>query len=151
MTNRILNSSNATLAVTNIGGADASVQAVPWIPITTADGSATGQLCVPVFLAGDNGSMTVNVTQTGAANVATGQVASSTTAGTLLAARTTRRGATFKNLDSSITVYIGPATVTAGNGMQLKAGESISVDTRALVQVIAASGTPTVAYIETYD
>lgn len=87
----------------------------------------------------------------GAANLNNGQVAASVTAATLVAARSTRRSVTIKNLDAAITVYIGKATVTAGNGMQLKAGESISVDTTALIQVIAASGTPTVAFMETYD
>lgn len=87
----------------------------------------------------------------GAANIAGGQVAASTTAATLVAARATRRTALVKNLHTTIAVYIGPATVTAANGMELKAGESVSVDWTGLIQVIAASGTPTVAFLETYD
>lgn len=99
-----------------------------------------------------DGTQKVQVTrQIGAANYANGQVATSTTAGTLVAARATRRSVTIKNVDASITVYIGAATVTAANGMEIKAGQSINIDTTALIQVIAASGTPAVAYIETYD
>lgn len=99
-------------------------------------------------------SQTINVAVMalrGAANMANGQVTTSTTAATAVAARATRRSVTIKNTDTSITVYIGIATVTSSNGMPLKAGESISIDTTALVQVIAASGTPVVAYVETYD
>lgn len=87
----------------------------------------------------------------GAANYANGQVATSTAAGTLVAARPTRRSVLIRNVDATISVWIGAATVTAANGMLLKAGESVTVDTTALIQVIAASGTPTVAYLETYD
>lgn len=86
-----------------------------------------------------------------AANYANGQVTATTTAATLKTARTTRRSITFINTDAAITVYIGAATVTAGNGFPLKPGQSISIDTVALIQVIAASGTPVVAYFETYD
>lgn len=99
-----------------------------------------------------DGSQKTQVTRiTGAPNLATGQVATSTTAGTLVAARATRRSVTIKNLHATITVYVGAPTVTASNGMEIKAGESLNIDTTALVQVIAASGTPTVAYVETYD
>jgi hypothetical protein len=99
-----------------------------------------------------DGSHKTQVTkQVGAANLDNGQVAASTTAGTLIAARATRRSATIKNTDAAITVYVGKATVTAANGMEIKAGQSINIDTTALIQVIAASGTPSVAYIETYD
>lgn len=95
----------------------------------------------------------VSVTKgpTGAANFANGQVAASTTAATLVAARATRRSVAIKNTSTTITVYYGAATVTNANGVELKPGESQSIDTTALIQVIAASGTPVVAYVETYD
>jgi hypothetical protein len=88
---------------------------------------------------------------TGAAHLATGQVASSTTAGTLVIARSTRTSVLFRNLDATISVYIGPATVTSGNGMLLKAGESVSFTDVGLIQVIAASGTPTIAFADEYN
>ena len=87
----------------------------------------------------------------GAANLATSQVTASGTAGTVAIARPTRRQVTIKNTDAAITVYIGPATVTSGNGMPLKAGESITVRSVVLVQVIAASGSPVVAVMDEYD
>jgi hypothetical protein len=88
---------------------------------------------------------------TGAANLANGQVTASGTAATLVAARATRRYVTVKNTDAVITVYVGAATVTSANGMPLLAGESISLDFNGLVQVLAASGAPVVAYAEVYD
>lgn len=81
----------------------------------------------------------------GAANLASSQVTTAVTAGTLAIARPTRRRCTYKNLDTSITVYIGPATVTALNGMEVKAGQSGEFTWVGLMQVIAASGTPIVA------
>lgn len=99
-----------------------------------------------------NGNLLTQVTrQIGAANYANGQVTATTTAGTLKTATATRRSIMIKNTDAAITVYIGAATVTAANGVPLKAGESIAVDTTALIQVISASGTPVVAYMETSD
>jgi hypothetical protein len=60
-------------------------------------------------------------------------------------------GVTIINLDAVITIYVGPPTVTSGNGFPLVAGASIYLPTAALVQGIAASGTPSVAYIEDYN
>ena len=87
----------------------------------------------------------------GGIKYANGQVSASTTAATLVVANPTRRSVLIRNLDATITVYVGAATVTAANGMPLKAGESVSVDTSQLIQVLAASGTPTVAWFQTYD
>jgi hypothetical protein len=101
---------------------------------------------IPVSLPGIGASV-----GQGAANMANGQVAASGTAATLVAARTTRRSVTVKNTDVSLVVYIGVATVTTGNGLPLKAGDSISIDFTGLIQVIAASGAPVVAWMETYD
>jgi hypothetical protein len=56
----------------------------------------------------------------------------------------------IKNIDSSITVYIGEGTVTSSNGLPLLAGESVALETTAAVNAISASGTPTLAYIEEY-
>lgn len=95
---------------------------------------------------------TVNIgNRQGAANIATGQVVASTTSGQLVASRATRRSVAIKNIDTAITVYYGAGTVTSATGFPLKPGESQSVDTVAAVNVIAPSGTPIVAYVETYD
>lgn len=85
-----------------------------------------------------------------APSMANGQVAMSVSAATIVAARATRRGVIIKNLSTTISVYIGIATVTAANGFELKAGESVPIDFTGLIQGIAASATPTVSYIETY-
>lgn len=87
---------------------------------------------------------------TGAANLANGQVTATTTAGTLVIARPTRTSVLFRNLDSSISVYIGKATVTSSTGTLLKAGESWPVTYVGLWQVIAVSGTPVVSYADEY-
>jgi hypothetical protein len=87
----------------------------------------------------------------GALHEANSQVTTSGTAGTLIIARPTRISCLIRNLDSSISVYIGAATVTTANGMLLKAGESVVITATTLVQVIAASGTPTVAVFDEYQ
>jgi hypothetical protein len=86
----------------------------------------------------------------GAANVTVSQVTATTSAGTLAVARPTRRSLVVKNTDTAITVYIGPATVTSGNGMPVKAGESLAVSWVGLVQVISASGSPVIALWDEY-
>lgn len=81
----------------------------------------------------------------------TGQVTVSNVASALVGARNTRRSVTVRNLDAAITVFIGPVGVTAETGFPLRAGESIAVDTTALIQVLAASGTPKVAFYDTWN
>lgn len=110
-----------------------------------------GHVIIDNFPGTVNIGNTVTVKPTGAANTANGQVTASTTAATLKAANATRRSISIVNTDTAITVYVGIATVTTGNGFPLKAGQSISIDNIGLIQVIAASGSPVVAYLETYD
>lgn len=86
----------------------------------------------------------------GAPNIASGQVTAGAAA-TLVAARATRRCVTVLNTDALLSVYIGPATVTSGNGMLLRAGVQVRIETTALIQVLAASGSPVVTYMEEYD
>jgi len=94
------------------------------------------------------GSTSLN---TGALNLTSSQVALSTTAGTIAIARATRRSVLIRNLDTAINVYVGPATVTAANGMLIKPGESVPYTWIGLIQGIAASGTPSVAIADEYD
>lgn len=82
--------------------------------------------------------------------IAVNQVATSTTSGTAVAARTTRQRVILKNIDSSITIYIGTGTVTSTNSMVLLAGESVAIETSAAINALSASGTPSLAYIEEY-
>lgn len=113
--------------------------------ITTLQGQLPSALTSGGYL------KTAPQTQVGAANLATGQVTTSGTAGTLVSSRTTRRSVTVKNVDSTITVYVGPATVTTSNGFEIKAGESKTFTWTGTIQVIAASGTPVVHYADEYD
>lgn len=89
--------------------------------------------------------------KTGAANVNMGQ-ATAAASPVSIAARATRRGITVINTDASLTVYIGGTnTVNASTGLRLTPGQSVSIDTVAAIYVYAASGSPVVGYIETYD
>lgn len=87
----------------------------------------------------------------GSPSYASNQVSSSTSSGALLAARSTRRSVKLKNTDESITVYIGSGTVTSSNGYPLLAGQEITLTITTAINVIAASGTPSIAYLEEYD
>lgn len=87
----------------------------------------------------------------GASEYANGQVTAGAASGQLVAARSTRRSVLIRNLDSSNSVYIGRGTVTSSNGMLLKAGESVSIDTTAAINCIRATGDVVIAYLETYD
>lgn len=156
----ILNATNAPLLVTNISGLSTLTTggqaATAFLPLGTVGASATGELGLKVILTGSGaGATTVAVStitaQPAAVNQSTGQVATSTTAATFVIARPTRRSVSLQNLDASINVFIGPATVTAANGYRLGPGQSVSVDTTLLIQVISASGTPTVAFYDVWD
>lgn len=92
----------------------------------------------------------VPITPIGATTVASAQVTGTSGATTLAAARPTRRQITFKNIDTSNTVWIGPATVTALNGMQLLAGQSITLTSVILWQIIAPAGSPIVCVTDEY-
>ncbi len=81
-----------------------------------------------------------------------GQVAATNVAATLVAARSTRRSVTLRNLDATNSGYVGLATVATTNGMLLQALDSISIDFTGLIQVITATNTTAnFAYLETYD
>lgn len=79
-----------------------------------------------------------------------GQNALSTTAEVIFAAKADRLFAEVKNLDASITVYLGPTdAVTSSTGHALKAGESFAFENViGAIYAIAASGTPTISTIE---
>lgn len=77
-----------------------------------------------------------------------GQVTATTSAGTLVAANANRRRLTIRNQDATISVYVGEATVTSANGRILKANESCEITSPELMQVIAASGTPIVDFMD---
>jgi hypothetical protein len=92
------------------------------------------------------------VDEQGSSAIATAQVTPTTTAGTLIAARDTRKRVIFTN-NGSTDCYVGPATVTTANGFKIPAGYTLTLYTTALVQAIIASGTMTGAIhiVEEYD
>jgi len=130
-----------------------SVNGTNW-PATVDTNSGNKSANTPRFvLATDQPNLTtaLNVKPPVRTTWVTGQVTTSGTAGTLVASNSTRRRCVIKNLDATITVYVGPATVTTSNGMEVKAGQSIEITATPLIQVIAASGTPVVAYSDESD
>lgn len=90
------------------------------------------------------------VDEQGSTAIASGQVAPTTTAGTLIAARDTRKRVVLVN-HGTVDVYVGPATVTTSNGLKITPGAALTVSTTALIQAITASGTGAVHYVEEYD
>ena len=89
--------------------------------------------------------------QRGPSNSLAATTTSSGSAGTLVAARATRRRVVFKNNDASIVQYVGEATVSATVGFKVGAGESIELRSVNLIQVIAASGTPSYSVLDEWD
>lgn len=80
------------------------------------------------------------------------QEALSTTAEEAIPFRSGRQRVTIQNLDNSISVAIGfDNTVSTSTGIVLRAGESIRLETAASIWAEAASGTPTIAYVEEYE
>jgi hypothetical protein len=76
--------------------------------------------------------------------------AMSVTAEAMLPERPSRVSAVLRNLDASITMYVGASTVDSGS-FPLPAGASMTLTTIAAVYVVAASGTPTLAIWEEYN
>lgn len=100
-------------------------------------------------------SVTVHVQRVGeigSSALANGQVVPTTTAGTLVAARETRKRLIIENI-GSCNVYVGIATVTTANGVLLPPGASMEFYTTALLQAIIGTGSTgaNVAYWEEYD
>ena len=90
------------------------------------------------------------VDEQGATAIASGQAAPTGTAGTLVAARDTRKRVVLVN-HGTVDVYVGPATVTTANGLKIAAGASLTLYTTALIQGITSTGTGAVHYVEEYD
>lgn len=108
-------------------------------PFLTKDGLPAKIL----YLDNGDGSYTQLVSGTvtaaapaGAPSLAITQATSTGTAATLVIARSTRRSVLIRNLDPTYTVYVGPATVTSGNGFPIRAGESLPFTWVGLIQII---------------
>lgn len=85
----------------------------------------------------------------GRANIKTAQTALSTTAAQIAQTMYGRRAIEVKNLDSSITIYVGQtSSVTSSTGYPIAAGTSfVFEDYDGPLYAVAASGTPTAATI----
>ena len=138
------------VAVDRIAGDDFELVKITLGAIGTDDGPVSATNPLPIKIDQTTPGTTNAVADLAPANQATGQVTATTSAATMVIARATRKSVLIRNTDAAISVYIGPATVSAVNGMLLKAGESVPVDTTALIQVIAASGTPVVSYYDAW-
>lgn len=93
------------------------------------------------------------VDEQGSTAIATAQTNISNTAATLIAARETRKRVVIVNRQNTA-VFVGPATVTTANGLQINADASLTLYTTALIQGItaAASGaTEKMHTLEEYD
>jgi hypothetical protein len=86
-------------------------------------------------------------TSTGGVLNATGQVSIANTA-TLIIAANTRQGVLITNPSTTVTVYIGGAGVTTGNGQPVLPLQSITLPVVSAVYGIVATGTQTVSYVE---
>lgn len=85
-----------------------------------------------------------------AESIATGQQTLSTSAALVSGGSSSRGTVLVRNLDASISIYVGSAGVTSSTGMLIKAGESITIRTSGALYAVAASGTPAVAVLEEF-
>lgn len=86
-------------------------------------------------------------TSTGGVLNATGQVSVANTA-TLIIAAGTRQGVLITNPSSTVTVYIGGAGVTTGNGQELLPGCTLTLPVVSAVYGIVATSTQNISYCE---
>lgn len=87
----------------------------------------------------------------GANNLNNGQVYITGTATLVVPVNASRRSVTIKNQSPSVTIYVGKTGVTTTTGIELKAGESISIDFVGAIYAISESGLPVIGFIESYD
>lgn len=112
----------------------------------------TGTSDVAILRATDNsGVQTPHVIVAGTASITTAQRTLSTSASVVLAADNGRHSALIRNLDTTISIYVGATGVTSTTGMLLKAGESITITSKAALYAVAASGTPVAATLAEND
>lgn len=85
------------------------------------------------------------------ATIATSKVTLSTSASLISAASTTRHAILIRNVDATISVYVGVSGVSSTTGFLLKAGESVSIYSTAAIYGIAASAAPAVNTLSEND
>jgi hypothetical protein len=102
-----------------------------------------GQLLVSAKI----GSTVVPV---GAPNQLNGQLAPTSVAATAVIARSTRTEATLLNT-GTVTVFVGPAGVTAATGFPIAVNASLTVTWVGLIQMITASATGALNFWEEWN
>lgn len=177
---QVLIGSNADASLTNlaarINGGDApnnvvtssavSSHALTFTAIDDGSGGAAGNQIVTTTTAAHlswgaatltGGAAGVLVTSVGgggggvgAANLAVAQVATATSQVAAAIARPTRSTVLFRNLDASITIYVGPTGVTSSNGVPILPGAGQSFTWVGAFFAVSASGTPTLLVTDEY-
>ena len=104
-----------------------------------------------VNILGTDGGLINPATSVGADNLNNGQVTVITGSVLIIDFNIQRRSVVIKNLHTSIPIYVGKLPVSSSNGMELKAGESISIDFNGAIYGTVISGSVSVAYLETYE
>lgn len=99
---------------------------------------------------GGGGTISGNITIYAPTGQDANQVVLSGTASTIINARSNRSLVLIKNLDTTNACYVGPTTATTGTSMELKAGESLEINTSSLIQGITTGTSVRVAYYETF-
>lgn len=136
-------------SATQVQGTAADAAAAVGNPVLIGGFDTTNVQNIHTDTSGDLQVDVLTMPQTGSATIATGQATAGAASGALVAAAATRRSVLVRNLHATDSCYIGPGTVTSANGMLLKAGESITINTVAAINGIrAGSADVIVAYLE---
>lgn len=114
-------------------------------------GISLTSIAQPFVQIGADGEIVPNAgSLTGAANLATGQVAVTTSATQIAPARANRRKIIISST-AAVVFYVGGQGVTTANGLYVAgtAGAAVTIDTAAAVYAVGA-GNVTLTYIELY-
>lgn len=139
--------SSGSFGATTLTGGTSSKLYVDATVTATAESTAEATAAAPSYTEGQDAPLSqdlagnLRVLQVGAPTLNNAQQTSTGTAATLLIARPTRRGAVIRNVATTGSVWIGKATVTTGNGLELKAGENIAVTFTGITQIIDDTST----------
>lgn len=128
--------SSAQLPAALVGGRlDANIGA--WLGSTAPTvGQKASASSLPVVIASDQSGLPVNIFPGTAPS--SGQVTVTNTATDIVAADSTRRYVTIVNRQN-VPIWVGPATVTTGNGIRLDPGDSLTILSTAKIQGITAA------------
>lgn len=119
---------------------------------TGGGGGSGGNVTVEGPIGAQTAAASVAVTQgAGANNLSTTQVATATTQVSLAIARPTRKSIVFENLDSAITIYVGPTGITSSTGYPIPFGQARVFTWTGQFFAVSASGTPLMAVSDEFD